>query len=117
MFQALLKWENKFLKKLAEDESQINYKNLFFKIGGSSIVESVIFLEKAGTLYDLLIYLTGSTKRIISSAEIQIKLFRAIDVLIIIIEMKNGFTDKSEEQKKINFCRKRKCFKQCSHIA
>ena len=81
------------------------------------LLKVLFFLEKAGTLYDLLIYLTSNTKRIISSAEIQIKLFRAIDVLIIIIlEMKNGFTDKSEEQKKINFCRKRKCFKQY-HIA
>ena len=81
------------------------------------LLKVLFFLEKAGTLYDLLIYLTSNTKRIISSAEIQIKLFRAIDVLIIIIlEMKNGFTDKSEEQKKINSCRKRKCFKQC-HIA
>ena len=98
-------------------KARLIIKICFLKQMVALLLKVLFFLEKAGTLYDLLIYLTSNTKRIISSAEIQIKLFRAIDVLIIIIEMKNGFTDKSEGQKKINFCRKRKCFKQCSHIA
>ena len=36
-----------FLKKLAEDENQINYNNLVFKIDDSSIVESVYFIGKS----------------------------------------------------------------------
>ena len=36
-----------FLKKLDEDENQINYNNLIFKIDGSSIVESVHFIGKS----------------------------------------------------------------------
>lgn len=45
-----------FLIKLAKNEDQIDYYNLFFKIDGSPIVKSLNFLEKAGTMYDLLIY-------------------------------------------------------------
>ena len=45
-----------FLIKLAKNEDQIDYNNLFFKIDGSPIVKSLNFLEKAGTMYDLLIY-------------------------------------------------------------
>ena len=45
-----------FLIKLAKNEDQIDYTNLFFKVDGSPISKSLNFLEKAGTMYDLLIY-------------------------------------------------------------
>ena len=44
------------LKKLAEDEELIDYNNLFFKTG-DRIIKSFNFLQRFGTLYDLLISL------------------------------------------------------------
>ena len=42
------------LKKLADDERNINYKNLFFKLGNSAIA-NYDFFKRFGTLHDLLI--------------------------------------------------------------
>ena len=42
------------LKKLVRDERMINYNNLFFKTGNSSI-GNLTFSKKFSTLYDLLI--------------------------------------------------------------
>ena len=59
----------KFLIKLAKDEKKIDYNNLFFKIDDKSIVRNVDFLEKIGTLHDLLIYLLDNSMRIVTSTE------------------------------------------------
>ena len=62
-------------------------------------------------MYDFLIYLLGNAKRLSNSAETQIILFKTIDLLEkIISKIKNDITDISEEPKKGNFCRTRKCF-------
>ena len=51
-------------------------------------------------MYDLLIYVLGNAKRVIISSEDQIKLFKAIYVVkVIISNSKNDITDQSEEQK------------------
>ena len=51
-------------------------------------------------MYDLLIYLLGNAKIVIISSEDQIKLFKAICVVkVIISNSKNDITDQSEEQK------------------
>ena len=42
------------LRKLADDEKNINYKNLFFKSGNPAI-DNYDFLKRFGTLYDILI--------------------------------------------------------------
>ena len=48
--QILIVPEKIFLIKLAKDEKKIDYNNLFFKIDNKSVVKSVDFLEKIGTL-------------------------------------------------------------------
>ena len=68
------------LEKLAKDEKNVDYNNLFFNIDDKPVVKSVTFSEEVGTLYDLLIYLLGNAKKILNSAETQIDFFRAIDV-------------------------------------
>ena len=65
-----------FLKKLAKNEKQIDYNNLFFEIDNWSFVKDVDFLEKCGTLYDLLIYLLDNPMRMVISAEDQINLLK-----------------------------------------
>ena len=42
------------LKKLADDERSINYKNMFFK-SGSLAFDNYDFFKRFGALYDLLI--------------------------------------------------------------
>ena len=66
---------NTFLKKLTKDEKKTDYNNLLFSIDNESVAEDVDFLEKYGTLYDLLIYLLDNPMRKIISAEDQIKFF------------------------------------------
>ena len=84
---------------------------MFFSIDDKSFVKSVDFLEEFGTLYDLLIYLLGNSKRIVISSEDQLKFLKAISVLkAIISNIKTSITDQSEERKKENFCKTRKCF-------
>ena len=96
----------KFLIKLAKDEKKIDYNNLFFKIDDKSIVRNVDFLEKIGTLHDLLIYLLDNSMRIVTSTETQIDFFKAITLLrIIISNLKTDITDQSEEQKKKIFAK------------
>ena len=54
-FNISLNGEN-VLKKLADDEKSINYKNLFFKSGNPAI-DNYDFFKRFGTLHDLLINL------------------------------------------------------------
>ena len=90
-----------FLKKLAEDEKEIDFDNLFFKISSTSVVKSVSFLEEFGTLYDLLIYLLDNSKRLLISTEAQLNFGKAITVLeIIISNPKNDIADQSDGEKK-----------------
>ena len=91
----------KFLKRIAKDEKEIDYDNLFFKINDNFFVKIVDFLQEFGTLYDLLIYLLGNANRIINATEDQINFFKAIYALKkVISSMKNDIIDQSEEQKK-----------------
>ena len=87
-----------FLKKLVKDEKNIDYNNLFFKIGDKSVVKEVDFLEVIGTLYDLLIYLLDNPKRVLISTQTQIDFTKAITVLKI-SRMKTDISDQSEKQK------------------
>ena len=90
----------KILTKLAKDEKNIDYNNLFFSIDNESVVKNADFLKEFSTLYDLLTYLLNNSMRIIISSEDQLKLLKAITVLKrIILSMKTGIIDQSEEQK------------------
>ena len=83
---------------------------MFFKTDDKSAVKSVDFLKEFGTLYDLMIYLLGNAKRVLSSTEALINFFKATYVLkTLISSIKNDTKDQSEEQKKEIFARK--CFK------
>ena len=83
---------------------------MFFKTDDKSAVKSVDFLKEFGTLYDLMIYLLGNAKRVLSSTEALINFFKATYVLkTFISSIKNDTKDQSEEQKKEIFARK--CFK------
>ena len=91
----------KILTKLAKDEKNIDYNNLFFSIDNESVVKNADFLKEFSTLYDLLTYLLNNSMRIIISSEDQLKLLKAITVLKrIILSMKTGIIDQSQEQKK-----------------
>ena len=95
-----------FLKKLAKDEKKIDYNNLFFGIDNQFILQDADFLKEFGTLYDLLIYLLNSSTRILTSAEDEVKFFKAITVLKkIISKIKTDTTDQSEEEKKKIFAK------------
>ena len=83
---------------------------MFFKTDDKSAVKSVDFLKEFGTLYDLMIYLLGNAKRVLSSTEALINFFKAIyELKTLISSIKNDTKDQSEEQKKEIFARK--CFK------
>ena len=83
---------------------------MFFKTDDKSAVKSVDFLKEFGTLYDLMIYLLGNAKRVLSSTEALINFFKAIyELKTLISSIKNDTKDQSEEQKKDIFARK--CFK------
>ena len=95
-----------FLKKLAKDEKKIDYNNLFFGIDNQFILQDADFLKEFGALYDLLIYLLNSSTRILTSAEDEVKFFKAITVLKkIISNIKTDTTDQSEEEKKKIFAK------------
>ena len=95
-----------FLKRLAKDEKKIDYNNLFFEIEGKFVVKDADFLKQFGTLYDLLIYLLNNSMRILTSAEDQIKLFKAINLLKgIILSMKTDIKYQNEEEKKKIFAK------------
>ena len=90
-----------FLTKLAKDEKNIDYNNLFFEIDDKSVVQDVDFLKEIGTLYDLLIYLLDNSINLIDSTQTQLDVFKAITTFkIIISNLKTDITDKSEEEKK-----------------
>ena len=90
-----------FLKKLAKDEKNIDYNNLFFSIYDKSAVKSVGFLEEFCTLYDLLIYLLDNSIRIISSTKAQTDFLEAITVSKkIISSIKTDVTDQSRNKKR-----------------
>ena len=53
-------------------------------------------------MYDLLTYLLGNAKKLLSSTEGQINLFKAVHILkILIASLKNDTTDQSEKQERI----------------
>ena len=84
----------------------IDYNNLFFQIEGTFVVKDADFLKQFGTLYNLLIYLLNNSMRILTSAEDQIKLFKAINVLKgIILSMKTDIKYQNEEEKKKIFAK------------
>ena len=100
--------EKTFLIKLAKNEKNIDYNNLFFEIDNKSVFKS-FFLEEIGTLYYLLIYLLDSSMKTITSAQTQIIFFKAIAVLrIIISNLKTDITDQSEEEQKKKILRNKK---------
>ena len=104
------------LRKLADDEKNINYKNLFFKSGNLAI-DNYDFFKRFGTLYDLLIDLLNGK---ISLRKAKIEQNEMINK---IIELKNFIF--SEEEKidkgaikkgkkntgKKNYFNTKKCFK------
>ena len=93
-------------KKFAKRWKNINYNNLSFSIDHEFVAKDIDFLEKYGTLYDLLVYLLENPMRMVISAEDQIKFFKAITVLKgIILSMKTDIKDQSEEEKKKNFAK------------
>ena len=78
---------------------------MFFSIDNESVAEDVDFLEKYGTLYDLLIYLLDNPMRIIISAEDQIKFLSNNCIKRNILSMKTDIKDQSEEKKKKIFAK------------
>ena len=79
---------------------------MFFGIDNEFILQDADFLKESGTLYDLLIYLLNSSTRILTSAEDEVKFFKAITVLKkIISNIKTDTTDQSEEEKKKIFAK------------
>ena len=110
LVQILIALEKNFLKSLAKDEKEIGYDNLFFKTADKFVVKGADLWKEIGTLYDLLIYLLGSAKRLLKSAEAQINFFKGIYVLEKLISSMKKTTDQSTEKKE-NVCKTRKCFK------
>ena len=51
--------EENTLQKLADDERNINYKNLLFK-SGSPAIDNSDFFKRFGTLYDLIDLLSSN---------------------------------------------------------
>ena len=79
---------------------------MFFETEGKFVVKDADFLKQFGTLYDLLIYLLNNSMRIFTSAEDQIKLFKAVNLLKgIILSMKTDIKYQNEEEKKKNFAK------------
>ena len=71
----------------------------------------VDFSKEIGTLYDLSIYLLDNSMRTANSTQVQLDFLKAINSLkIIISSMKIDIKDQSEEEKKVNCCKTRKCF-------
>ena len=104
--QILIVLEKKFLKKLAKDEKQIDYNNLFFEIDDNFVVKDADFLKEIVTLYDLLIYLLDNSLNLIASMQTQLDFFKAMTTFkIIISNVKTDITDQSEEQKKKIFAK------------
>ena len=74
---------------------------MFFSTGHESVAKDVDFLEKYGTLYDLLIYLLENPMRMVIFAEDQIKFFNTIFVLKgIILSMKTDIKDQVKNKKR-----------------
>ena len=70
-----------FLKSLPRMKKRLIIMICFFEIDDKSVNKNVDFLEKFGTLYDLLIYLLDNLMRLVSSLEDQINFFKVITVL------------------------------------
>ena len=79
--------EKNFLKKLAKDEENIDYKNLFFEID-DLVIRSYDFLKNVGTLYDLLINLLNENETILNSSTMQLDLTKTMLLLKSIISKK-----------------------------
>ena len=85
------------LKKVADDEKTINYKNLFFK-SGNPIVNNYGFFKRFGTLYDFLIDLLSKKisleKAAIEQNEMLNKIFELRD--FVLLEKENINKEKSK---------------------
>ena len=68
--QILIALENIFLKSLLKKKRLIII--IFFQIDDKSVVKSIDFKKKIGTLYDLLIYLLDNSINLIASTQNQL---------------------------------------------
>ena len=69
-----------FLKKLAKDEKEIDYNDLFFEMD-DPIIKSFDFLSEVGTLYDFLINLLNENQTLLNSSGMQVHLAKIIESL------------------------------------
>ena len=69
-----------FLKKLAKDEKEIDYNDLFFEVD-DPIIKSFDFLSEVGTLYDFLINLLNENQTLLNSSGMQVHLAKIIESL------------------------------------
>ena len=65
------------LIKLAKDEKQIDYNDLFFEMD-DPVIKNFDFLNKVGTLYDLLINLLNENEFLFGSSGMQVDLAKII---------------------------------------
>ena len=94
--------EKNFLKKLAKDEENIGYNNLFFGID-DLVIRSYDFLKNVGTLYDLLINLLYENETILNSSTMQLDLTKIILSLKSIISKKLKVLKTKAKSKKKKF--------------
>ena len=69
--QILIALENIFLKSLLKMKKRLIII-IFFQIDDKSVVKSIDFKKKIGTLYDLLIYLLDNSINLIASTQNQL---------------------------------------------
>ena len=69
--QILIVLENIFLKSLLKMKKRLIII-IFFQIDDKSVVKSIDFKKKIGTLYDLLIYLLDNSINLIASTQNQL---------------------------------------------
>ena len=94
--------EKNFLKKLAKDEENIDYNNLFFEID-DLVIRSYDFLKNVGTLYDLLINLLYENETILNSSTMQLDLTKIVLSLKSIISKKLKVLKTKAKSKKKKF--------------
>ena len=74
MTQIVIVLENIFLKSLLKMKKRLIII-IFFQIDDKSVVKSIDFLKKIGTLYDLLIYLLDNSINLIASTQTRLDFF------------------------------------------
>ena len=72
--QILIALENIFLKSLLKMKKRLIII-IFFQIDDKSVVKSIDFKKKIGTLYDLLIYLLDNSINLIASTQTRLDFF------------------------------------------